>query len=321
MTVMLLPPIRIEYRGRDAESHLIDVRNLGNSLLGLGRILSSAAYILQHGEPPPRRFRPPIRYLAKPPEHGCFPIDLIGEIEADMFQVVSELFAAVGAEVVQRIMSSAFLIAGGRAYEVDAHIAKILELSAKVNADRHEEQMALIGKWADSEQHVMDVLERFTESQQNNLRMATDPIGKSSNEVRVGDADDGGIVVDLPTAQIIRSKGQLKPGELATFKALVDGITAHNRTIGVYLDQEPGRLVRGDLVDPAAEQWPDNIYQRNVMRFLEISAKPLFDADEEVRKLTVIDAKEISETDVSQELQDVARRISESRRGAENGAA
>ena len=107
----------------------------------------------------------------------------------------------------------------------------------------------------------------------------------------------------------------MKAGEIQTYRVLVDAITVHNRTIGVYLESNLQSPLRGDLADPAAEEWP-NIYQDNVLSFLEITAKPLLDKEGRTRRLTVMDAKELSEEEVSQELRDVARKISESRRSA-----
>ena len=242
-------------------------------------------------------------------------MDIFGEIDSDLFRATSELLAVLGHEAIQRIVSASFLFASGRRSEVDTHIAKILEIMAKMEADRHEEQMALIGKWAGSEEHLRIVLEKFAEHQQENLSAAIAPVGKSSSEVRIGDVEHGGVVVDLSTAQAIRSKGKLKSGDLQTHRVLVDSVTAHNRTIGVYLATNLQSPVKGDLVDPAAEEWP-NIYRDSVLQYLEITAKPLVDAAGTIHRLTVIDAKDIAEEDVPQELRDVARKISESRRGA-----
>ena len=259
--------------------------------------------------------RPTDTVLRTPPQHGCFPIEIVGQISGDMFQSSSELFAAVGQEAVQRIISAAILLSGGRASEVDAHVAKLLELMEKVEADRHEEQMSILKRWGESEEHVRTILEMFSEHQIRNLKAATTPVGTSSDEARVGDVDDGGVVVDIPTAETIRNRGKLKAGEIQTYRVLVDAITVHNRTIGVYMESNLQSPLRGDLADPAAEEWP-NIYQDNVLSFLEITAKPLLDKEGRTRRLTVMDAKELSEEEVSQELRDVARKISESRRSA-----
>ncbi|MCY4500995.1 MAG: hypothetical protein OXE57_05485 [Alphaproteobacteria bacterium] len=315
MPTIEIPALRIEFRGRDADQHMLDVRELGESLKGFGGLLGAASYMLPSGEMPPRHFAPSIRYYARPPQHGCFPIDIVGHIFADMFQSSSQIFATVGQEAVQRIVSAAFLLAGGRDSEVDAHIAKILDLMNQIEADRHEEQMALLKKWSESEEHLRSVLEMFSENQRGNLESASAPIGKSSNEARVGDVDNGGVVIDIPTAETIRSRTKLRTGELQAYRVLVDGITVHNRTIGVYLESDLQAPIRGDLADPAADEWP-NIYQNNVLGFLEIIAKPSLDKEERIRRLTVMDAKQVSENDVSEELRNVAREISESRRSA-----
>lgn len=310
-----LPAIRVEYRGREADDHRIDLGALATSMGGMSRLLGSASYVLAKGELPPKHYKPKIRYFAKPPEHGCFPYDIIGEVDGDMFQVTSQMFAAIGGEAVQRIVSAAFLFAGGRSSEVDSHITRIVALAEKMEADRHEEQMALLGKWANSDKHVEKVLEMFAEISRGNAVNAAKPVGESSNDLRVGNTDAGGVVVDLPTAQAIRSKGKLTAGDMQKYKVMVDSITAHNKTVGLYLEAAPHKVVRGDLVDPAALAWP-NIYQNNVTRFLEITAKPVLTSDGEIHRLSVFDAKSIDENDVSEKLKNVARSISESRRGS-----
>lgn len=164
MTEIFLPPMRVEYHGRDADHHRLDLHGLAISLGGISRVLRSASYVVANGDIPPKHFRPTVRFFAKPPEHGCFPFDIVGTYDGDMFQAASEVFAAVGFEAIQRTVSTVFLLAGGRGSEVDAHIAKILELQGQMEADRHEEQMALIGRWADSEQRVLDTFKALAEN-------------------------------------------------------------------------------------------------------------------------------------------------------------
>ena len=159
MPIIEFPALRIEFRGRDADQYMLDVQALGASLTGFGGLLRAASYVLPSGKMPPKKYAPQIQYYARPPQHGCFPIEIVGQISGDMFQSSSELFAAVGQEAVQRIISAAILLSGGRASEVDAHVAKLLELMEKVEADRHEEQMAIFKRWGESEEHVRTILE------------------------------------------------------------------------------------------------------------------------------------------------------------------
>jgi hypothetical protein len=181
------------------------------------------------------------------------------------------------------------LLPSGRANEVDPHFQKLMELTDKIRANQMASQELLLAHRERSDERFMGLLRDFAQSQRGSVKSFIQPVGKSCAEASIGDEARGGVVVDLPTAQTIRaSKGTV--GELQEFDVIVDGVTSHNRTISVVLGGDDGEIVRGDLLDPAADEWP-NIYTRHIRSGrLSITGKPTL-IDGKVTRIAVMDAR------------------------------
>ena len=42
----------VRYEGGDAEQHVLDMRQLGESLIGIERLINTGLYVLEHGKGP-----------------------------------------------------------------------------------------------------------------------------------------------------------------------------------------------------------------------------------------------------------------------------
>lgn len=287
----VLPAIRIKYEGRDAAHNLIDVRELAISLKGTSQLLTSASHVLFAGEVGTARAKPKIRFYAQPVQKGSFPIDIVG-YSGDLVKLASQVVAALGVEAIQRLISIAILLPSGRRKEVDPHFEQLMELTKKIQADAHASQEMLLARSAQSEKNVRDIVETFAQQNRRAVSEAVHPIGRTCADTIFGDEKRGGVVVDLPTAQTIRSEVKLEIGEMQKFKVHVDGIIAHNKTVKLYIEGCGERIITGDLLDPAADKWP-NIYKDSVKSgVLEVTGKPTLKEGEIIR-LAVFDAKKI----------------------------
>tara|TARA_R110002072_G_C7915228_1_gene530635 strand:- start:1041 stop:1706 length:666 start_codon:yes stop_codon:yes gene_type:complete len=216
--------MRVEFNGLDAAHDMIDLRELSISLGGTAKLLRMSSHLLFADELPESKTPIRTKFYAKPFKEGCFPVDIIGSVDGDMFSIASETVAAIGAE-------------RGRSATIDV----------------------------------------------------VHPVGRTCSEQTVGDQKLGGVNIDLPTAQSIRSGLKLEIGDMAEFNVLLDGVIIHNRTCRLYVEGEGEKVVTGDLVDPVADDWP-NIYQDNLNKRLRITAKPTY-RDGQLYRLAVYDAK------------------------------
>ena len=96
----------------------------------------------------------------------------------------------------------------------------------------------------------------------------------------------------MPTADIIRSKGQLKVGEMETMRIIVDGFTHHNRQLKVIHPEAPGRFLTAYVRDPAFDESP-NIYTEAATerRQLIVNAKAARrKEDDRLQSIYILDA-------------------------------
>lgn len=282
-------PIRIEYHGKDASHDMLDLRELAISLDGTSKLLRMSSHLLFAGEIPETHTKVRTKFYARPTESGCFPIDIIGSVDGDMFSVASEVVAGIGAEIIQRLISIAMLSSGGRPNAIDPHFEALMELTNKLQSDHVASQEMLIARWAESEGRMFEMAKMLGERGHAASVQAIHPVGRTCSSQKIGDQDAGGIEIDLPTAQSIRSSLKLEVGEMEQYNVLFDGMIIHNKTCRLIIEGEEDRVIPGDLVDPVADGHP-NIYTQSMGEYLTITAKPTF-KDGQIYRLAVYDAK------------------------------
>ena len=288
-----LPAIRIEYDGLDARHQILGLHDLSRSMAGLSRLFNAATYLLYHGEPPPRRFKPPIHLFARPIEHGSVPFDVVPYYADGTLQFLTEAIAAMGVEVIQRIATIAILFPSGRSREIDPHFEALMELMKKIQEDATAAQELQLIARDRSEERLVELVKEVAKTQKPAVVNIIYPIGKTCSEAKIGDLNIGGVEVDIPTAKTIRSKDDLELTDLHEFVISMDGVIAHNKTCKFYLGDDDTRIITGDLLDPAADIWPNNIYKDSI-RFgkLRVTAKATL-KDGVIQRLAIFDAKKM----------------------------
>ena len=72
----------VRYEGGDAEQHVLDMRRLGESLIGIERLINTGLYVLEHGERPGhgRVLKSVVRVSTPQPGSLEFIPDLLGGV-------------------------------------------------------------------------------------------------------------------------------------------------------------------------------------------------------------------------------------------------
>lgn len=250
-------PIRIEYNGLDAKHDMLELRELSISLGGASKLLRMSSHLLFAGEIPSKNAPVRTKFYAKPVEAGCFPVEIIGSIDGDLFGITSEVIAGLGAEIIQRLMTIAILMPSGRSKETAQHFEALMELTKQIQQDKMASQEMLISRWAESESRMFEMAKMLADRGHSATIDAVHPIGRTCSEQSFGNQNKGGVIVDLPTAQSIRSGLKLEIGDMAEYNVTLDGVIIHNRTCRLYVEGEGDRVITGDLVDPVADEWPN----------------------------------------------------------------
>lgn len=287
----VLTPFQIKFDGLDAKHHIIDLQELSVSLSGISKILNSSAYFIFTGDVPKNRFKQDIRFFAKATKPGSYPIDIFALFrDSGALNFMTDAIASIGSEYIQRLFSIAVLTPSGRTKEMDPHFEALLKLTHKIQNDAQASQHLLIADRAKSEEKYIGLIKELAETRHRAVLDSIRAVGSTSSEMTVGSIETGGVQIDLPTAQSIRSKENLIVGELGSFKAMIDGAIQHNRTVKLYLDGHGDEVFTGDIVDPSVTKWP-NAYSRSIgIGPVEIIAKPTF-KDGHIYRLAVMDLK------------------------------
>lgn len=81
-------------------------------------------------------------------------------------------------------------------------------------------------------------------------------------------------IIDLPTADAIRAKGELEVTSLQEIDLRLDGFVHHTKKLNVENPENPGTFISADIRDPAFDVVP-NAYTEaaNVKGVLRVQAK------------------------------------------------
>lgn len=240
--------IVIKYEGGDADKHVVEMRSLGNSLLGFERIISDGLIFLGEDRLPRRGERHSLVVRAKEPVIGSSEIPVVLTQATGFLPFAWWLLQTGAAEAVSYFATYVFTKLSGRNGEAQAALdsmVRMREIEAK-------ERLS-------SQQQWLDALSTLVSRLAIPAIRAVHPIGPSVDKFRLNGTAAPALLVDLPTADAIRAKGELEVTDLRPIDLRVDGFVHHNRKLNVENPEAPGSYISADVRDPIFEQVP-NIY-------------------------------------------------------------
>jgi hypothetical protein len=240
--------IVIKYEGGDADRHLVEMRSLGNSLIGFERIISDGLIFLGEDRLPKRGERHPLVVRAKEPVIGSSEIPVILTQAAGLLPFAWWLMQTGAAEAVSYFTTYVFTKLSGRNGEAQA------TLDAMIRMREIEGRERLL-----SQQQWLDCLTTLVGRLARPAIQAVYPVGPSVDQFKLNGTKAPALLVDLPTADAIRAKGELEVTDLRPIDVRVDGFVHHSKKLNVENPEMPGAYIYADVRDPIFEQVP-NIY-------------------------------------------------------------
>ena len=245
----------VKYEGGDADQHVLDMRQLGESLIGIERLINTGLYVLQHGERPGhgRVLKSVVRVSAPRPGSLEFFPDLVAATYPLLAEsIVQRYVGAILRQLVKiPLLAMAGLEHGARDRTVDL-LDKVLTASDRAaqrteTADerRHREQMRVYDLLSDHRAY-------------DAARNAVSPVGKGCDCMQISDHETSDSVTPM-MAKAIRAQGSAKLGEPEEMFLVVDGFIRRARQLRVVHPDMPDRLVTAYVRDPAFNVAP-NIY-------------------------------------------------------------
>jgi hypothetical protein len=246
--------LKVSYQGGDADKHSVEMRALALSLLGLEKIISDGLIFMGENRLPKRKERHQLAVKAKEPEAGSavIPIDL--DSLATLLPLGWWTLQTGAGEVVGHFMTYVFSVLGSRKSEAD----KAMDALAKFRAIEAQERVETQRQWLEHEAGWRDQLFGLAHRLATSAIRAVTPVGPSVDQLKLNGSAPP-FVVDLPTADAIREKGDLEVTELKEVDLRLDGFVHHSKKLNVENPESPGSFISADIRDPAFETIP-NVY-------------------------------------------------------------
>ena len=272
------PTLIIRYEGAVADNHRLDLRQLGESLVGIERIITAGLFALEVGRMPRGNERLDFEVQALIPRRGSFEIQTLlldNSGVLPLFQSILQSGAREAAKVIWRWISGVVSGMAGQESNSSDHFMKMVEVLEGMDTRRHE----LLDR-VDARRHV-EIL--GWQKLANPTKRAVAPIGNSCESIVLQNGIERAEItdIDLSMATTIRSNAQLEVGDMEKMQIRVDGVTLYNRQLRVVHPDVPGKHLTAHVRDPAFDSTP-NIYTHALVsrEVLEVDAKRSVDKAE-----------------------------------------
>jgi hypothetical protein len=234
-------PIILRYDGLDADNHLIDLAQLGTSLQGAAQLLGSAGSIVATGQYARRAEALSVRVLASIPRDGSWEIPAV--LMSSM-GVISPIFPEIIDYAKERSTKAVTSI-------VNFVISKVSGQKSDMKAALEVVEKA-ITEAGQTSRHAIDAVERMAANQKAAVRLIVSPVGETCSQIRIGEIDQGAIIIDKSIRDAIEAPEQIDFGPTSTFDILLSELDLRNRSCKFSLrsiDNED-RRVNGEITDP-----------------------------------------------------------------------
>lgn len=267
---MAEPIIRVRYEGGDADQHAIDMRLLGESLIGIDRIVSDGLIAIIQKRVPKRGERAPVLLKAKEPVEGSVDLQGFFQEAAGLLALGMPLIANYGSDLIWDWFKGVIYYYTGRRDLAEKCMDSIIELNQQHLASRdaseqrhHEERQ----QWMAA---LLQTIARLGPA----ASQAVAPIGTSARKLGFVAGTKPAIEIDEEIADALREHGEIEIGELQLFMLRVDGFTFHTRKLSVGHPERAGYLL-ADVQDPIFDE-ASNPYAVSAERkaLIRVQAKP-----------------------------------------------
>jgi len=268
--------LSIRYEGGDAESHSIDLSQLGQSLQGMARVLAVSAHFAQTGNYNKQYDTLSVKVVAQPvEEHHCY------EVSAAVMKVITNgdvLWSGIGTALFMAVVGYVF---NRRKEEELKHLSEALQKS--------------LGQQGETQARLLATIEKLADALQPAARQALAPVGQSvsSINIRPEGNTEASVTLDAATKALSAASKYNAITEMRIFSGVISELDMISGACKVALDSDPETRVASIITDPIVTR-PRNRYAEAMSNLLpvKISAKAEVNQDDEIVKLYISDITE-----------------------------
>lgn len=280
----LIDPVKLEFVGRDADAHRMDALLLGKSLSGVARVYNSVGHYHFHRQIKSSAHSE-VRVQVGPPKNGSIFYLIYMLLVHGRLAVYPELLFSLAELAIPAFVKAMIAKETGQSQQMD----KALDIIQQQSAQYHELAMAARESDDKVREGLLDVVKALAASNRGALADMAAPVGRTVNEVKQIPRDAEPIVIDEPTAVSLRSRDEVKVGDIAKFRGVLKAVDT--KTGSFRLEVDGGHEYRGKITDPALIA-PQNFYTHalDTQELVTITAKPTLNEDGSIHRLFVSDA-------------------------------
>src|SRR6266540_657045 len=212
-------PIILRYQGLDAERHVIDLGQLGQSIQGASQLLGSAGHLVVTGQYAKRSHALSVRVLAGTARESSWELPAIlmsiAPAILPVFPTIAEIGKKAATTATTRIVNYALKKLAGNKSEAEMAFGLV------------EKAMAEVGQ---TSRHAMDVVERIATNNRPAARLFVVPIGESCTHVCLGETVDGAEPIDKAMRDAIEAPEPVEISPSGTYRVLISEIDLINRS-------------------------------------------------------------------------------------------
>ncbi|MBM7045219.1 hypothetical protein [Rhizobium lusitanum] len=281
MNIEKIDPIRISFKGLDADNHMVELGALAASLQGAAKIIGAGGQVALTGRYAKRDVTGSVRVLGLPPQPGSYE-----------FWVMVTSYGAASLTPVLPIIETAVRTAATKATEaiVNNTIARWAGRSKDVDQSNAVAIKAL-EEMGHTTRAAMEMVERVALSNHTAAKMVVNPIGLSAATVQIGHISSGAFPVTEVDRQTIERAEPIEIGEERTMQVHITELDLVTKSckVSVAESDKPGKRIPGQITDPQVAL-PGNPYSTAFDSQLKISVrcKPQY-SDGELDRLFISD--------------------------------
>lgn len=266
-------PITIRYDGMDAERHSLELMALGESVRGLGRIISVAANFAATQKFIQHQDAMEVRVLALPPKAHCF--ELLTAVQwINQSALASTTVGGLTVALVSYIFAK---LAGNKAEMKELRGA--LETAIKEIGNRDQKVV----------ERLLDTVDKMAASLRPAAKQAVTPIGRTASTLSVDGAGVKSFKVGIAERDAIEASDPPEISEETTFRVRLHEMNMDTATCKVSFSDEPDERTPATITDPVASL-PRNPYAEAFAAHAEITVKgKVATRDGKIEKLYISD--------------------------------
>ena len=247
----------------------VDLRHLGESLLGMERIVTAGLFAVENGRFPRGREQSPFAIRVSATYPGSAEFDLVMHVGGLL--LLYSLFQEDTRSILSDWIMWALKKVAGRENEATVHFDKFMDLLQTVERDRHLEVMGIRRNLEN-----MD-----TRRLHSHARDAVAPIGRSCSRIGLSEFPGGRDreIIDESLAREIRRRSSTYTSDPEGMRVRVDGFSRHDRRLRIEDPEDPDRFISAEIVDPDFSEL-SNVYVEAAARreYLDVMAKVTYRA-------------------------------------------